>query len=126
MTPSEFQQQFPEGEFDALDPDYIQRFLDLAAPMFNVDRWTAAGHYSEGLACLVANNIVVSKARAARGIAQANAGNMTEKHVGPVGASFDAQILNMQAKDTLMLTDYGRRYCELRDMVGLGGVGGAG
>lgn len=127
MTPSEFRQQFPEGEFNSTSSfpdDYVQQKLDLADPMFNVERWKAAGHYSEGLSCYVAASIVVGKARAARGIAQMNTGNVTEKHVGPVGVTFDSQLLNKQADDTLMLTDYGRRYCELRDMVGLGGTAG--
>lgn len=74
----------------------------------------------------VADRIVQSKARAARGISQMNTGNTTEKHVGPVGSSYDGELLNKQASDTSMLTDYGRRYCELRDMVGIGGTIGAG
>lgn len=122
MTPSVFKAQFPDGEFNSLTEEYIQKFLDLAAPMFNVARW--GSFYTEGFACYVANSIVVSKARAARGISQPNAGNMTAKNVGPVGASYDAQLLNQQAHDTALATDYGRRYCELRDMVGMGGVSG--
>lgn len=123
MTPSEFQAQFPDGEFALLSEDYVQKFLDAAAPFFDVGRWNT--FYSEGLACYVAHAIVVSKARAARGIAQMNTGNVTEKHVGPVGASFDSELLNRQATDTFLTTDYGRRYCELRDLVGLGGTVGA-
>lgn len=122
MTPSEFQASFPDGEFNSLSAEYIQKFLDAAVPMFNVNRWGL--FYSEGLACYVANSIAVSKARALRPIAQATGGNISEKHVGPVGVSFDTQLLILQAKDTLMATDYGRRYCELRDMVGMGGVSG--
>jgi Protein of unknown function (DUF4054) len=120
VTPSDFQSAFPDGEFNALVPTYIQKFLDAAAPMFDVAAW--GNLYSEGLAMYVADRIVQSKARAARGIAQINGGATTEKHVGPVGASFDSEILNRQAVDTVMVTDYGRRYAELRDMVGLGGT----
>ena len=120
MTPSDFQNVFPDGEFDTLDPAYIQKFLDKAAPMFDIAAW--GNFYSEGLAMYVADRIVQSKARAARGITQINGGATTEKHVGPVGASFDSELLNRQASDTVTVTDYGRRYAELRDMVGLGGT----
>ena len=125
MTPSEFRAQFPDGEFNdatSLPDTYVQKFLDLAVPSFDVNRW--GPKFSEGFACYVAHSIVVSKARATRGIAQMNTGALTEKHVGPVGATYDSQLLNKQAGDTFMLTDYGRRYCELRDLVGLGGSSG--
>jgi len=106
-----------------LTDEYIQSFLTLAAPMFNVSRWGAL--YSEGVAMYVADRIQTSKARKANGgISQVDTGALTEKHVGPVGGSFDSAILAMQVKDTLMGTAYGRRYCELRDMVGLGGTAG--
>lgn len=124
MLPSDFQSQFPDGEFLALTDIYVQNFLNAAVPFFDVGRWGT--WYSEGLACYVAHSIVVSKARAARTINQINGGATTEKHVGSVGTSFDSQILNKQLSDTFLLTDYGRRYCELRDMVGLGGTIGAG
>ena len=119
MTPSEFQAQFPDGEFAALEDAYVQKFLDLASPMFNVSRW--GGHYSEGLANYIAHSIVMSKARAARGL-QVDGGNVTEKHVGPVGESFNGELQVLMAKDTYMRTDYGQRYCELRDLIGLGGM----
>jgi hypothetical protein len=125
VTPTEFRACFPDGDFavsgDAtLTDEYIQKFLTLAAPMFNVARWGAL--YSEGLSMYVADRIQVSKLRKLAGLAQLDSGNMTSKNVGPVGASYDSQILNKQAGDSLMGTAYGRRYCELRDMVGLGGT----
>ena len=94
----------------------LRRIAGAAVPFFDVGRWGT--WYSEGLACYVAHAIVVSKARAARTINQIDRGATTEKHVGAVGTSFDSQILNKQLSDTFLLTDYGRRYCELRDMVG--------
>jgi Protein of unknown function (DUF4054) len=121
VTLSEFKAQFPDGEFDALDGNYVQKFLDLAVPMFNVVRW--GDLYSEGIANFVAHSIVMSKARAARGL-QVDAGDVTEQHVGPVGESFNGELQVLFAKDTYMRTDYGQRYCELRDMVGLGGTAG--
>jgi hypothetical protein len=120
VKPSEFQGYFPDGDFDSLDDTYIQMFLDRAVPFFDVASWCQL--YSEGLAMFVADRIVQSKARRALGIAQINNGATTEKHVGAVGTSYDSQILNRQARDTATLTDYGRRYVELRDMVGLGGT----
>jgi len=131
MTPTEFRACFPDDDFSVsgdatLTDGYIQKFLDAAAPMFNVSRWTACGYYSEGLAMYVADRIQASKRRKTRGLANPDNGATTEKHVGPVGTSFDSELLNKQADDALMGTDYGRRYCELRDMVGLGGTVGAG
>lgn len=119
MTPSEFKAQFPDGEFDSLSPEYVQKFLDLAVPDFNVSRW--GKKYSEGLACNAAHRIVVSKAQAAKAL-QLDGGNVSEKHVGPVGVSFDSMLINKQAADPFMRTTYGQRYCFLRGLVGRGGV----
>ena len=119
MTPSEFQALFADGDFDTLDGSYIQKFLTMAVPMFNVSRW--GSFYSEGLANYVAHSIVMSKQRATRAM-QPDSGNVSEQHVGPVGESFDNELLMRQAEDTYMRSDYGQRYCELRDLVGLGGV----
>lgn len=126
MTPSEFRACFPDGDFSqaadaTLTDAYIQKFLDAAAPMFNAPRWDTL--YSEGLSRFVAHSIVMSRARAARGL-QVDGGNVTEKHVGPVGVSYNGELQVLMAKDTYMRTDYGQRYCELRDMVGLGGMAG--
>ena len=119
MTPSEFQAQFPDGEFDALEDSYIQVFLDRAVPYFSVDRW--GDFYSEGLAYFVANSIVVSKAHAAKAL-KLDGGNVSEKHVGPVGMSFDGALLNAQAKDPAKQTTYGQNYAFLRGKVGMGGL----
>jgi hypothetical protein len=123
VTPSEFQGHFPDGDFDTLDGEYIQKFLDLAVPRFNVARWMATGKYSEGLALCVAHKIVMSKTRAARGLL-VDSGNVSEKHVGPVGQSINSDILNKQVDDPFLLTSYGRDYAALRDRVGLGGAVG--
>lgn len=120
MTPSEFKAWFPDGEFDSLSDSYIQGFITRSATMFNTTRW--GDLYEEGLANFVADRIVQSKARAARGITSMNSGAVTSKRVGPVSISYDSTIAQKQAEDTLLATDYGRRYCELRDMVGLGGM----
>lgn len=122
MTPSEFRDQFPGGEFDnttSLPDATIQKYLDLAAPSFNVSRW--GRHYSEGLANHVAHRIVFDRARAAKGLT-VDSGAVTEKHVGPVGTSFDGAILAKQVADPFLTTSYGRRYCELRQRVGRGGT----
>lgn len=119
MTPSEFKAVFPDGEFNALDNSYIQKFLDKAVPYFNVTRWGA--HYSEGLANFVAHRIVVSKAQAALAL-QVDSGNVTEEHVAAVGHSMDGNLLNKQAEDPFLTTNYGREYAARRDLVGIGGA----
>jgi len=119
MTPTEFKAAFPDGDFDALDNSYVQKFLDAAVIHFDVARWGT--RYLEGLAFFVAHKIVISKARQAKGL-QVDSGNVSEKHVGPVGMGFDGQILNKQAEDPYLLTSYGREYAALRDRVGLGGA----
>ena len=87
--------------------------------MFDVARW--GSFYSEGLANYVAHAIVMSKARAARGLV-VDGGAVSEQHVGPVGESFNGQLQVLMAEDTYMRSDYGHRYCELRYLVGLGGA----
>ena len=119
MTPSEFKARFPDGEFNSLTTEYIQKFLDMSAVHLNETRW--GDFYSEGLACHVAHSIVMSKAQAAKALA-VDAGDVAEKHVGPVGQSRDGQLLGSQAKDPLMRTLYGQRYCYLRRLVGMGGA----
>jgi hypothetical protein len=119
VTPSEFKLQYPDGEFGALDDGYIQKFLDKADPFFDVERW--GNLYSEGLSNFVAHRIVMSKATAANAL-QADSGNVTEKHVGPVGQSTDSAILSRQVDDPYLLTGYGREYVRLRRMVGMGGA----
>jgi hypothetical protein len=121
VTPSEFKALFPE--FVAETSERVQAIIDLSAPWFDVDRW--GGWYSEGVGNWVAHSISVANARAARSTSTIDKGATTEKHVGPVGTSFNGEIIMRQAEDTFMLTDYGRRYCELRAMVGLGGVAAA-
>lgn len=123
MTPSEFQGYFPLGDFDGVGTDIVQKYLDNAAPHFNVARWMAAGFYSEGLAKFVAHNIAVDTARKAKGLI-VDGGNVTEKHVGPVGMSMDSALIGKQAEDPFLLTSYGREYAALRDRVGLGGAVG--
>jgi hypothetical protein len=121
VTPSEFQARFPDGDFDALDDAYIQKFMDASATHFDVARWGAK--YSEGLAFFVAHRIVIGKARLAQGM-QVDVGSVSEHHVGPVGESFNGELLVRQSDDPFLLTSYGREYAALRDRVGLGGAVG--
>ena len=123
MTPSEFQAWFPYGEFSSLEDAFVQGFIDRAAPAFNITRWGA--WYSEGLANYVAHSIVASKARSATTIDDPVvdlSGNVQSKAKGPVKVSYDPELLRLAAKDTFRLTPYGRRYCELRKLAGLGGM----
>jgi hypothetical protein len=124
VTPSEFRESFPDGEFNStgsLPDSYIQKFLDAAAPDFNVKRW--GKRYSEGLACNVAHRIVVSKAQAAKSISQADANDVVTRAIsGAVSMSKDPEMLRQQARDPFLRTTYGQRYAFLRDLVGRGGV----
>lgn len=119
MTPSEFKASFPDGEFSSLADNYVQVFLTAAVTHFDVSRWGA--FYSEGLSNFVAHKIVLSKAHVANAL-QADEGNVTGKHVGPVGQSMDGQLVNKQAEDPYLLTNYGREYVRLRRLVGTGGT----
>lgn len=122
MTPAEFQDWFPRGEFISLAPDFVQKFIDRAAPAFNVARWGA--WYAEGFASYVAHQIVCDAARGAKSIDDPIGdlgANIISKSKGPVSVSYDPALLRMSATDSLMLTPYGRRYRELAKLVGLGG-----
>jgi hypothetical protein len=124
VTPSEFRQSFPDGEFNdpsSLPDSYIQKFLDAAAPDFNVKRW--GSRYSEGLACNVAHRIVVSKAQAAKSISQTDANDVVTRAIsGAVSMTKDAELLRQQAQDPYLRTTYGQRYAYLRNLVGRGGL----
>ena len=118
MTASEFKAYLPE--FSSDDDDAIERAITRASLFVGEDRWGT--FYSEGLANLAAHFLVDEKARAARGTSIKDIGATTEKHVGPVGTSFDSAVVQRQADDPLMTTDYGRQYCRLRRIVGKGGL----
>jgi hypothetical protein len=118
MTPTEFKSRFPA--FASQTSQSIQDYLTLAVPFFDVDRW--GGFYSEGLANWVAHNIVTDNVLAADSISDPDAGNVTEKHVGPVGMTMDSKLLNKQADDPYMTTRYGQRYRRLARLVGAGGT----
>lgn len=124
MTPTEFQAWFPSGEFSSLTDAYVQVFIDRAAPAFNIARWGA--WYSEGFAHYTAHFIVVDKARSSNNVLDEAAadlsGNISSKAKGPVKVSYDAALLRLAATDSLYLTPYGRRYCELRKLAGMGGM----
>jgi hypothetical protein len=123
MTPSEFKASFPDGEFSSLADNYVQVFLTAAVPFFDVSRWGA--FYSEGLACYVANSIVVSKARAAMMTANPgamDAGDVTSQSVGDVSFSQDGRLLARQMADVSQRTQYGQRYAQLRRLIGAGGT----
>ena len=89
--------------------------IALADEHFDVERW--AGHYLEGLANWVANELVLNGLPLS-----ANDGAETSKSVGDTSYALHADLVLAQAKDKAMQTRYGQRYRQLADLVGIGGV----
>lgn len=88
----------------------------LADEHFDVDRW--AGHYLEGLANWVANELVLN------GVAllSADDGIEVSKSVGDTSFSLHSGLVERQANDRFMRTRFGQRYRQLADLIGMGGV----
>ena len=130
MTADQFIALFPEftsgmtsGEVTAFKARVVV-MTALAAPYFNLERW--GGFYLEGLANLVANNIVLADAAAAARIANptiADGGAIVTETAGRVSYALAAAVIEKQVKDPALRTIYGQRYAYLRTYkAGMGGV----
>jgi len=115
MTAAQLKQVLPP--LSTVDNTVIESYITLADPWFDVDRWGA--FYAEGLACWVANEIVLNGMPFS-----ANDGVEVSKSVGDTSWSLHQELVMAQAKDRAMQTRYGQRYRQLADMVGMGGVFG--
>jgi hypothetical protein len=118
MTAAEFKSRFPAF---ASEPNArVDSYFARAVPYFDVERW--GGFYSDGVAGWVAHNIVLDNAAERDSTTDPDTGDVTEKHVGPVGMSRDSQLMNKQADNPYYSTKYGQRYLRLARLVGAGGT----
>lgn len=120
MTTAEFLAWFPDGRFDEVDEDVISAFLTRATPYFNVTRWGT--WYNEGVANWVAHSIIVDRAESAESIDEIDSDDSVADSIGPISSSRHPANVAAMARDPFMRTNYGRRYCYLKRLVGMGGA----
>lgn len=118
MDASEFKALFTQ--FASETDERVESFIDLAAPYFDVSRW--GDFYSEGIANWVAHSIVVSNAEAAASTSVVDADDFISDSAGGASTTRSGQMIADEARDPFLRTSYGRRYCYLRRLVGMGGV----
>ena len=123
MTPTAFQQWFIGGQFSALTSGYVQTFLTRAA-VYVDDPLTWGARYDEALANCAAHMIVIDKAETGQAIDQVDADDGVVDSIGPISSRRSEKVVEMMAKDQFLRTPYGRRYADIRDLVGLGGTCG--
>jgi hypothetical protein len=121
VTPASFKLAFPT--FATVDDAEVNRQITRSLLFLSPTRFDA--FFDEAQGNLVAHLIAMSNKDQAMGI-QGRAGDATYKSAG--GVNGEARVeraadgVMMQMRDPMMRTQYGQRYCWIRDMVGLGGV----
>ena len=117
MTPDEFKVRFPE--FDSIEDDRIQFFLDKAALLVSECRWGTL--YDEGVALLAAHYLALS-------IIQESASSATpsfpvsSKKVGDVQINYAVPTAASGTEAYYNSTPYGQEYWSLVRLVGIGAV----
>jgi len=116
MTPAEFQTAFPQ--FENVEVPILQRHIDAADPYFDVSRW--GDFYARGLGNFVAHNVEMELRK--RGISPggATANDAIEKQVGSVRVRRSDKLVEMQAQNPYLKTEYGQIYWQLAEQVGMG------
>lgn len=120
MTATEFKAWFSGGQFNTVANSTVTAYLTRATPYFNVTRW--GRWYSEGVANWVAHSLIVDAAEATESITEIDSDDSVADSIGPISSNRSAANVELMAKDPFMRTNYGRRYCHLRRLVGMGGA----
>lgn len=118
MTSREFGEWFRGGQFDQLSDDEIAVYLTRAA-VYVDSSW--GKHEAEGIANCAAHMIIVDQAEGSQPIDQIDADDAIEDRIGPISSRRSEKLVEMMATDTWRRTAPGRRYAEIRDLIGLGG-----
>lgn len=116
MTPAEFQTAFPQ--FENVEVPILQRHIDDADPFFDVSRW--GDKYARGFGNFVAHHLELELRK--RGVAPgtSSANDATEKQVGSVRIRRSDKLVEMQAQNPFLKTEYGQIYWQLAEQVGAG------
>lgn len=117
MTPADFKAAFPTPAFAALSDPVIQAEIDAATPYFDVTRWDA--FYNRGLGLFVAHELTLAGLDPTYG---AGSSSSVRKKVGEVESTRSTSFDPKSAGDPYQLTHYGKRFKELRSIVGAGAV----
>ena len=119
-----FRQAFPEFANEQTYPDPMVTFWStVGESMLNSDRW--ADLLTQGLYLFVAHHISLSaqnvNAAAVGGTPGQHSGIVSGKSVGSVSVNYDASSVSFQDAGNWNLTQYGRDFWQLMNIVGMGG-----
>lgn len=119
-----FRAAFPEFSDEVKYPDPQLTFWSTAADaLLNVERWGAL--LTQGRYLFVAHNIALAAVDVIAGDAGRTpgltAGVITNKTVGGVSISYDANSVMLEGAGNYNMTKYGREFWQLMNIVGMGG-----
>jgi len=119
-----FRQAFPEFANEQTYPDPMVNFwAEVGDSRLNKDRW--GDLLTQGMYLFVAHHISLAAqnvSAAARGRAPGqHSGILSGKGVGGVSANYDTSSVSFQDAGNWNLTQYGRDFWQLMNIVGMGG-----
>ncbi|WP_449411083.1 DUF4054 domain-containing protein [Methylobacterium komagatae] len=123
VTLASFRKAFPEFSAAQYPDGTVTYNLGLAARLLDEVRWGEL--YDDGIMLVTAHNLVVSAGSAAGGggkVSGAPIGIVASRSVGSVSKTVDTSIGLQDGAGLYGATSYGRRYYQLLNMIGAGGI----
>lgn len=126
VTLASFRQAFPEFAPEKYPDATVTYNLGLSARLLDEVRWGEL--YDDGIMLLTAHNLALSPPVSAFGAAGGfvgigvPTGIVASKSVGPVSKSIDTSVGLQDGAGLYGATSYGRRYYQLLNMFGAGGI----
>jgi hypothetical protein len=126
MTPARFRLFFPEFDADTYPDDRVSFWIEQGMLSVTPERWHEL--YEQGLALLVAHNLVMQQREiqasslGGTSIPGAVQGSMASKTVDNVSSAYNQQGIVREDIGAYGLTNYGIRYYDMLMNVGAGGV----
>lgn len=123
MDVAAFRLNFPEfGDVTKYTADMIAFWQGLGEKLLNEERW--GEFYSEGLQLFVAHQIALAAKNASTSssnIPGTGTGILSGKSVGGVSINYDTSSVTLQDAGNYNMTQYGRQFWQLAQIVGTGG-----
>lgn len=126
VTLASFRQAFPEFASDKYPDGTVTYNLGFAARLLDEVRWGEL--YDDGVMFLTAHNLALSVPASASGSSGGGGGIgvptgiVSSRSVGPISKSIDTSIGLQDGAGLYGATSYGRRYYQLLNMMGAGGI----
>lgn len=126
VTLAIFRQAFPEFAPEKYPDATVTYNLGLSARLLDEVRWGEL--YDDGIMLLTAHNLALSPPGSTFGAAGGSVGIgvptgiVASKSVGPVSKSIDTSVGLQDGAGLYGATSYGRRYYQLLNMFGAGGI----